>query len=119
MRRLLIIAPALLALAGCGGSSKQAATTASAASVPTTAPTAGGCKTVARPTPRTGIDQKPPKSALDPAKTYDVVVQTNCGAFTIRLDVKALAEDDRIVRLARAQRFLRQDDLPPDRARAS
>jgi cyclophilin family peptidyl-prolyl cis-trans isomerase len=90
MRRFLVIAPALLALAGCGGSSKQAATTtAPAASVPTTtAPATGGCTTVPRPAPKTGIDQKPPKSALDAAKTWDVVVQTNCGSFTIRLDVK-------------------------------
>lgn len=29
-----------------------------------------------------------PTSALDPAKTYDVTFQTNCGSFTLRLDVK-------------------------------
>jgi peptidyl-prolyl cis-trans isomerase B (cyclophilin B) len=31
---------------------------------------------------------KPPTSGLDPAKTYRVVVQTNCGESTITLDQK-------------------------------
>jgi len=29
-----------------------------------------------------------PTKALDPAKTYDVTFETNCGSFTVRLDVQ-------------------------------
>jgi peptidyl-prolyl cis-trans isomerase B (cyclophilin B) len=52
-----------------------------------TAHQAGGCKAVARPAPRTET-RKPPKTALDPRKHYDVTLVTNCGSFTIRLDVR-------------------------------
>ena len=48
-------------LAGCGGGGGSA---------PTTANDSGG------------------RPALDPAKTYDVVLETNKGSFTIELDVK-------------------------------
>ncbi len=46
-----------------------------------------GCKDVAQPEPRDGGGQEKPKP-LDPAKTYEVVLQTSCGDFTIRLDQK-------------------------------
>ena len=46
-----------------------------------------GCATVKRPAARTEA-RKPPKQALDPGKRYDVTLQTNCGSFTIRLDVR-------------------------------
>lgn len=49
---------------------------------------APSCKTVDQPKPRAGGNLKAPKDLLDPKKTYDVVVDTNCGSFTIRLDVK-------------------------------
>jgi cyclophilin family peptidyl-prolyl cis-trans isomerase len=72
---------AVLALAGCGGgggsTSSQAQTTTDAnGCVAMTAPTGG-------PRP-----EKAPTALLDPAKTYDVVLQTNCGSFTIHLDPK-------------------------------
>jgi peptidyl-prolyl cis-trans isomerase B (cyclophilin B) len=71
---------AVLALAGCGGSSStssQAQTTTDAnGCVAMTAPTGG-----ARP-------EKAPTVVLDPTKSYDAVIQTNCGSFTIRLDPK-------------------------------
>ena len=44
-------------------------------------------------------------------------VQTNCGSFTIRLDVKTVADDDRVVRQPRAEGLLRRHDLPPHRPR--
>jgi cyclophilin family peptidyl-prolyl cis-trans isomerase len=53
----------------------------------TTEHAAAACKTVPRPVPRTET-RKPPKQALAPGKRYDVVLQTNCGSFTIRLDVR-------------------------------
>jgi peptidyl-prolyl cis-trans isomerase B (cyclophilin B) len=82
--RLALALVLLLALAGCGGSSKQSA------SPTTTAPTttdAAGCIQLAHPPSKEGSEKKP-KSKLDPSKTYDVLIHTNCGDFTIRLAVK-------------------------------
>ena len=47
----------------------------------------GGCRDVEQPAPRGGGGQNRPKP-LDPARTYEVVLQTTCGDFTIRLDQK-------------------------------
>ena len=47
-----------------------------------------GCTNASTPSPRTDTSHKAPTSSLDPAKTYRVVVQTNCGDFTITLDQK-------------------------------
>jgi cyclophilin family peptidyl-prolyl cis-trans isomerase len=70
---------AVLGLAACGGSSKQAETTA------TTTP--GGCAAVTAPTAQARNRTKPAK-LLDASKTYDVTLKTNCGSFVIRLAVK-------------------------------
>jgi cyclophilin family peptidyl-prolyl cis-trans isomerase len=64
-----------LALAGCGGGKKAASTDAS------------GCTSVTPPAAKARSEPKPTKR-LDPAKTYDVTIATNCGSFTIRLAVK-------------------------------
>jgi peptidyl-prolyl cis-trans isomerase B (cyclophilin B) len=82
--RRLPIALALLALAGCGGGkrtqSESGATTA-------TSTDASGCTTVEAP-PAAARSESKPKKPLDPAKTYAVVVHTNCGSFTIALAAK-------------------------------
>jgi cyclophilin family peptidyl-prolyl cis-trans isomerase len=72
----------VLALAGCGGGggSKQAA------AQPTTTD-AAGCRSVTPPAGKARTESKPTKR-LDQAKTYDVLIKTNCGNFTIRLAVK-------------------------------
>jgi len=78
-RRLQLAASALAALAllaGCGGGKKHTATT-----------DAAGCIPLNQPKPGQRTEQKPTK-ALDASKSYDVVVQTNCGSFTIHLAVK-------------------------------
>jgi peptidyl-prolyl cis-trans isomerase B (cyclophilin B) len=83
-RRLPLALLLLLALAGCGGSSNESASST------TTAPTttdAAGCVPVSHPEGKEGTEKKP-TSKLDPSKTYDVVIHTNCGDFTIRLAVK-------------------------------
>ena len=49
---------------------------------------APSCKTIAQPAPRATGGQKAPKKSLDATKTYDVTFATNCGSFTLRLDVK-------------------------------
>jgi peptidyl-prolyl cis-trans isomerase B (cyclophilin B) len=69
LRRCLPLG-ALLVLAACGGGSKHAA-----------------CSPVDPPAPRDRTAPKP-KAPLDPRKTYDVTLKTNCGSFTIRLAVK-------------------------------
>ena len=64
--------------------------------------------------PRSAHGTKP-TTPLDPAKTYDVTLHTNCGSFTIRLAVKTSpATTASFVSLVR-ERLLRRDDLPPDR----
>jgi peptidyl-prolyl cis-trans isomerase B (cyclophilin B) len=52
---------------------------------------AGACEQPDQPPPRDGGGQRKPES-LDPAKTYEVVLETSCGAFTIRLDQKTSPE---------------------------
>ena len=84
-RRLPLAVLALvlvLASAACGGSKQQAATATRA-----TTTDAAGCRSVTPPAAKARTESKPTKR-LDPAKTYDVTIKTNCGDFTIRLAVK-------------------------------
>jgi cyclophilin family peptidyl-prolyl cis-trans isomerase len=69
---------AVFALPGCGGGGggTTKATTDANGCVVVKAPVGG-----ARP-------EKEPTALLDAQKTYDVVIRTNCGSFTIRLDPK-------------------------------
>ena len=76
-RRLLAVGVAALVAAGCGGSKQTATTTVDA----------HGCVPVAQPPPTQRTETKP-STKLDPSRTYDVTFQTNCGPFTVRLDVK-------------------------------
>jgi cyclophilin family peptidyl-prolyl cis-trans isomerase len=50
---------------------------------------AGGCQSVKAPRPKRDGGQRKPTARLDPSKTYEVSFDTSCGAFTVRLDVKA------------------------------
>jgi cyclophilin family peptidyl-prolyl cis-trans isomerase len=79
-RRCSLSALLVLALAACGGSKHADATQA-------TTTDANGCASVTPPAAKAKREPKPAKR-LDAAKTYDVTIQTNCGAFTIRLAVK-------------------------------
>jgi peptidyl-prolyl cis-trans isomerase B (cyclophilin B) len=79
----LLGALALVLLTGCGssgGGDTQAATATSADD--------SLCQRVAAPAPKGEQHLKKPKGLLDPSKTWDVRVTTNCGTFTIRLDTK-------------------------------
>jgi peptidyl-prolyl cis-trans isomerase B (cyclophilin B) len=49
----------------------------------------GACADAEPPNPKPGGGAKRPSQALDPDATYDVVLTTNCGDITIRLDQKA------------------------------
>jgi peptidyl-prolyl cis-trans isomerase B (cyclophilin B) len=79
--RLLLLLLAVAVLAASGGKAAVATrlTARSAGS--------GGCTAAKAPKPEQRHAPKP-RTRLDPAKTYDVTLSTNCGSFTIRLDVK-------------------------------
>jgi cyclophilin family peptidyl-prolyl cis-trans isomerase len=68
----------VLALAACGGNGSGSKTQQ----------TAAGCRPVTPPAGKPRTESKPTKP-LDQAKTYDVLIKTNCGNFTIRLAVKS------------------------------
>jgi peptidyl-prolyl cis-trans isomerase B (cyclophilin B) len=88
-------------LAGCGGgddkketgktAGKKAATTATQQKAAATPPRRGGltrCVKVAAPQPKPAKKLPKPTLRLDPDKTYEAVLDTSCGRFTITLDVK-------------------------------
>jgi peptidyl-prolyl cis-trans isomerase B (cyclophilin B) len=96
VRRLIPALAVLLlpALVGCG-SSKSNASTTSAGSASGSAPAATtgsakkqGCTPVQKPTPHRNGGQSKPRGRLDPHKAYTVTVETNCGTFAFKLDVK-------------------------------
>ncbi len=77
--RLSFLAALGLALAACGGGSKQAS--------PPTTTDANGCVAVSAPKGAARHETKP-TAKLSPSKTYDTTFVTNCGTFTIRLATK-------------------------------
>jgi cyclophilin family peptidyl-prolyl cis-trans isomerase len=54
----------------------------------TRAEAAAGCASVPRPKPKPDGGRRAPTRRLDPKRTYDVTFVTNCGRFTVRLDVR-------------------------------
>ncbi|MEA2307818.1 MAG: hypothetical protein QOG86_1325 [Thermoleophilaceae bacterium] len=87
MRRALGISLLCLTLplAACGGGKKEKPTTAAQ---PTSA-ASSGCKQVAAPPQQDASGHKKPKKLLDASKKWSLVIDTNCGSFTIALDPKA------------------------------
>ncbi len=89
---IALLPAALLAVTGCGSSnsssssSTPAAATTSAAA--TTQAASGGCQQVSAPSPRQNGGETKPKGKLDASRTYTVTVETNCGTFAFKLDVK-------------------------------
>jgi peptidyl-prolyl cis-trans isomerase B (cyclophilin B) len=92
---------ACLALAGCGGDDEKdepgqkgatnaTQTQGTAAQETTTAPSGGETRCVRAAKPRPKGEQNLPKPTLklDENKTYEAVMDTNCGRFTITLDVE-------------------------------
>jgi len=84
--RWLVLGLAALALAGCGGGDDESDSASGNAT--TGASTAGGCHQVEPPEPRQE-DGAEKETALPEGKKPELVVQTNCGTFTIELDEKA------------------------------
>jgi len=79
----LLGALALVLLTGCGSSGKDGGTQAQA----TTSTDSGPCQSVDAPAPKGEQHLRKPRLALDPSKTWKVHMTTNCGSFTIKLDV--------------------------------
>jgi peptidyl-prolyl cis-trans isomerase B (cyclophilin B) len=82
VRKALLLFFLLLGLiaAGCGGSSDEGA----GGDTESTGTT--GCTSVDLPAARDDGGATEPAERLDPESTYDLVVETNCGTFTITLD---------------------------------
>jgi cyclophilin family peptidyl-prolyl cis-trans isomerase len=107
----LLAALALIA-AGCGDDSTSSKTNANDARTDATQPqqevvtTPGGCKEVQAPQPRDPAKQKKPTAPLDASKQWTLTFKTNCGDFSVALDVeqspKATAS---LVALAKADYF--------------
>ena len=88
MRRSLLplLLVLVLLLAGCGGDDEPES---SAGTNPTTGASSSGddgCKTVEAPAAKPDGGQTAPTGSLEPGKTYELVVSTTCGDFTITLD---------------------------------
>ncbi len=86
-----------LLVAGCGSSSDTGSgTVTESADTPE-------CTSADLPAARDDGGATAPKERLDPEKTYDLVVKTNCGTFTITLDqAGAPATSASLVSLAKA-----------------
>jgi peptidyl-prolyl cis-trans isomerase B (cyclophilin B) len=107
MRSWLVL-PALVALsaAGCGGGSGTGTPTLAETAAAAPAQPASSCRTVALPQARKGGGAKPPSQRLDPERTYELVLATNCGSFTITLDqAQSPTTTASLVSLARAGFF--------------
>ena len=99
MRILLALLLVLVALAaGCGGDDETDTQAGGAATSAETQPNAldtsgdagaSGCESVEAPAARESGTGEAPTALLNEDQTYDVLVRTNCGDFTIRLDPKA------------------------------
>jgi peptidyl-prolyl cis-trans isomerase B (cyclophilin B) len=89
---LLVLA---LAFAGCGGDDDEEAAPATTEAAATTEATetegggGAGCRDVANPEPKPEGTLKAPTALLNVDKTYEVLVETSCGDFTITLDPEA------------------------------
>ena len=86
MKRALLLLVLALVLAGCGGGDDDGDSASGDTAAATTG--AGGCREVDAPEPREeGGGEK--QTALPEGKAPELVVETNCGNFTIALDEQA------------------------------
>jgi peptidyl-prolyl cis-trans isomerase B (cyclophilin B) len=82
----VLLCGAVLALGACGGDDHDDQQPAKKQESPAAGQQQGRCKDVPQPPARDGGGQTKPAEALARSKTYDVVIRTSCGSFTIRLD---------------------------------
>jgi peptidyl-prolyl cis-trans isomerase B (cyclophilin B) len=105
MRSALLLLALVLALvvAGCGGGDDGDEGGGETTTTETTSAAGGECESVDAPEAREPGTREAPTEPLDDGTTYSLVVATNCGSFTIDLDLDlapntsaslvALAED--------------------------
>jgi peptidyl-prolyl cis-trans isomerase B (cyclophilin B) len=109
LRRLLPICLVLaVAVAGCGnsGGGKSSSSTTPAATTTQASTTPGGCRKVSPPPPRRPGHHSKPTRTLARTKHWSLVVETNCGNFTIVLDpVQSPHATASLVELARTGYF--------------
>jgi peptidyl-prolyl cis-trans isomerase B (cyclophilin B) len=95
------VAAAVALAAGCGGG--DGTTTAA---TDTSGTSTAGCTSVERPAAKPDGGQTAPTQPLASGKTYELVFTTNCGNFTITLDVKTAPKTTAsLVSLARSGFF--------------
>ncbi len=82
---LVVLATLALLAAGCGGGGESTTSTAATTS---SATTAEGCTPAKLPPARADGGATPPSRRLDPGTRATLELVTNCGSFTITLDVK-------------------------------
>jgi peptidyl-prolyl cis-trans isomerase B (cyclophilin B) len=90
--KLVVALLAVAVLAGCGGDDDNSASssdTDTTTGVTSSVSPPGSCSQVAPPDPKSSGGQKKPTSQLEAGKTHELVVETNCGSFTITLDPEA------------------------------
>jgi len=84
MRAIVALVLALLVLAaGCGGGDDDGGSTTTEA-----ASGSGECESVDAPAPREPETREAPSEPLDTGTSYALVFETNCGSFTIALDLE-------------------------------
>ena len=106
MRRILVplLLALVLSLAACGGDGDSESSEGTTATTEQSTGSGGDdCETVDAPEPKPDGGQTAPTETLEAGTTYTLVVQTNCGDFTVTLDptlapktaasLVALAED--------------------------
>jgi peptidyl-prolyl cis-trans isomerase B (cyclophilin B) len=89
-----LLAAAVLAACGSSSGGTKTADIPAGGAAPTTptqaaATPSSGCKQVAKPKPKKNGGAKKPTKPLDASKAWTLTFKTNCGSFTVKLDLKS------------------------------
>jgi peptidyl-prolyl cis-trans isomerase B (cyclophilin B) len=83
--KLAVLLVAVVMLTACGARKEKVISLGTTNA--TTTIDSDGCHSIKTPNPEVRHVPKP-TATLDPAKTYEVTLETNCGSITMKLDVK-------------------------------
>src|SRR3954469_10135074 len=106
-----LLAAAALSACGSSDSGSKTAEIPAGGAAPTTStqeatPASGGCKQVEAPKAKPDGGAKKPTAPLDASKTWTLTFETNCGNFTVELDLKSAPNSSAsMVSLAKAGFF--------------